>query len=577
MRVPRKLILVAFGVAAALVALEIVLQVVAYVIWSTRAAPAAPVSDGARVVLCVGDSFTYGLRATETNNAYPAVAQRALAEGSGAPIRFVNLGWPGQDSAQVLARLPAQLARHRPELVYVLVGYNDFWRSGEEPTAADVGDGFPIVWRTGRLLSMLAAAVAGGPPDEPADGARDRGAPRESAPFLGPWHTGSTFFEFRPDGTIDTSDGPMDGVWSWRDDALLVELRNGDPPLEIDWRIEGDVLRLEGGMFPQAIVLERGLPDDTAFERARNALRAGDRATAERELEAALEEPDRALDARLLLARLHAENSRDDAARDVLGPAVAAWTPAARTRVTVGLVDACVAAGALDEGFAIVARVLREGTVDEQFIEMLIRHALRTPDRDALDRAILAALARPELTDDVRIALWGLRVQLGVDAQARVDSLIEIALRRPDDRTFARTVRWSDDPDLRARFVARAERLPQAERERVTAAFDAARGTQDSTGPVLARNLRAIVATCRSAGAEPVLMTYPGGRQDVADVVRAVSGDLGTGLVDHLAHFEVLLRSIPREDLFASDGHCNDAGYVEMGRLVAEDVRTRLR
>lgn len=81
---------------------------------------AQPVPAGA-TVLALGDSLTYGTGAS-ADTAYPAV----LAGLTGWHV--VNAGVPGDASAQALARLPALLAEHRPALVIVSIGGNDFLR-----------------------------------------------------------------------------------------------------------------------------------------------------------------------------------------------------------------------------------------------------------------------------------------------------------------------------------------------------------------------------------------------------------------------------------------------------------------
>jgi lysophospholipase L1-like esterase len=76
-------------------------------------------------VLALGDSLTFGTGATP-ESAYPAV----LAGLTGWAI--VNAGVPGDTSAQALARLPALLDEHRPALVLVSIGGNDFLRGVDE-------------------------------------------------------------------------------------------------------------------------------------------------------------------------------------------------------------------------------------------------------------------------------------------------------------------------------------------------------------------------------------------------------------------------------------------------------------
>jgi hypothetical protein len=561
MRTRRKIALVAAGLVAGLCALEIALQIAAYVLWRGRDRPAPP-ATGQRTVLCVGDSFTHGLGAADPENAYPAVAQRALAAAGRGEFRVVNLGWPGQDSARVLARLPEQLATYRPELVYVLVGYNDFWRAapaggGEDP------DAFRLEFRTWKLLTMAAAALRGVP------------APPPPAPFLGPWHLGSAFFEFRSDGSIDTHEGPFDGVWSLAGERIELELRHQDAKVEVRWRIDGDRLSLEGGgPFATALTLRRGLPDATPLDRGRRAARAGELARAERELRAALAVPELRFEAAVLLARLLVEAGRPEEARPILAAEVAAGPPPARLP---RLGDALLGAGMAAEAFGLVDAALRGGGIDDGLVQFVVRAALRCPDPAALDAALAAALQREALSEEQRIGLLGLRAALGTDPTAALDALVEVARLRPEARAFTQSVRWQPERFPREAFVARAQRLAEPERSAVIAAYDAARAVEDETGAGLAANLRRIAAAVRGQGAEAVLMTYPGGRPDLAAVVRGVAAEVGLGLVDHLDGFAAPIAAEGREALFVADGHCSDAGYRLMGQVVADDVLRRRR
>ncbi|WP_347484744.1 arylesterase [Vandammella animalimorsus] len=85
-----------------------------------RRAKAQPVPAGA-TVLALGDSLTQGVGAS-AEQAFPPL----LAQATGWQV--VNAGVSGDTSAQALARLPELLQQHRPQLVIVGIGGNDFLR-----------------------------------------------------------------------------------------------------------------------------------------------------------------------------------------------------------------------------------------------------------------------------------------------------------------------------------------------------------------------------------------------------------------------------------------------------------------
>ena len=61
-------------------------------------------------VLCVGDSFTFGIGASSTDTSYPSQLQTLLnAQGSDAHWRVINFGKPGANSGEVLRFLPRWL------------------------------------------------------------------------------------------------------------------------------------------------------------------------------------------------------------------------------------------------------------------------------------------------------------------------------------------------------------------------------------------------------------------------------------------------------------------------------------
>jgi lysophospholipase L1-like esterase len=152
---------VALSILVTLILVEAFLQVAALAVWLRYRPDAADAPlAGERSVLCLGDSFTFGLGASSTEHSYPAALEGALRKDD--PLwRVINGGWPGANSREVLSALDQHLVKTRPAAVYVLVGINDTW---SRPDRADAGipggdaTRFRWRWRTARLAALAARA-----------------------------------------------------------------------------------------------------------------------------------------------------------------------------------------------------------------------------------------------------------------------------------------------------------------------------------------------------------------------------------------------------------------------------------
>lgn len=107
-------------------ALELVGQRLVDRLLASRADPAGGTAiEGAPTVLCVGDSYTFGVY-YRSEESYPGRLAEILRAGD-PPWNVVNCGIPAQNLLQVADRLPDQLARIKPRAVVILGGFNDRW------------------------------------------------------------------------------------------------------------------------------------------------------------------------------------------------------------------------------------------------------------------------------------------------------------------------------------------------------------------------------------------------------------------------------------------------------------------
>ena len=78
-----------------------------------------------RTIVCFGDSVTQGTPYVQLHDTFPEVLARRLAMRVGGEVRCINSGAGGENTAEGLARIQADVLDQRPEVVVVEFGLND--------------------------------------------------------------------------------------------------------------------------------------------------------------------------------------------------------------------------------------------------------------------------------------------------------------------------------------------------------------------------------------------------------------------------------------------------------------------
>jgi lysophospholipase L1-like esterase len=84
-------------------------------------------------ILCLGDSTTYGIGASNVNEfSYPSQLQKLFDNIiPNNNYKVINLGKPGINSSQLLNRFEKNVAEYKPDIIIIMVGINDPWNFEE--------------------------------------------------------------------------------------------------------------------------------------------------------------------------------------------------------------------------------------------------------------------------------------------------------------------------------------------------------------------------------------------------------------------------------------------------------------
>ncbi|TXH50831.1 MAG: hypothetical protein E6Q87_02580, partial [Cellvibrionales bacterium] len=106
-------------------------------------------------ILALGDSNTYGLY-LQPEESWPAQLEQSWNSAHPqSPIEVLNLGFPATNSFRVLDNLPALMDKLSPDIVLIMVGFNDFWTPTETLRTATQSSETVVVWSWVKQRSRL--------------------------------------------------------------------------------------------------------------------------------------------------------------------------------------------------------------------------------------------------------------------------------------------------------------------------------------------------------------------------------------------------------------------------------------
>ncbi len=494
------------GLLAGLLLVEAVLQVgslaAAWTAAKRRGATGGAI-DGAgsaaapgRHVGCAGDSFTFGSGASAPERAYPRQLAERLAGETGDGGAGGEGGREAGGGEGWRVLNAGWPGRSSAELLAALPGLLE----REPPYAVCILVGMNDRWNRG-------APGAGGEAEQGADFGEAAAAPAPG------WR------------------------WRWRTKRLV--------------EIAAQSIRDRRARRNAAAVRSPPPPLPAAAIPANPALRA---------IDADLEDPSRAPDARLALAA-YRDTLRTTTDADLAAEIVRVLAKSGSRREAAG--EGVAALGRLGTAAPlareVVAPLARLGDVDEAW--RWAQEAVRLAPEDARNWRVLNLAAR--LRGDATGSLVALARGFALDGDA---GYLARQLRRRDfvrsfpEEALASVVRALPiGGEPRARFVALIEEC------RKEAPFES----------TLRENLTSIAHLALAANARPLFLTYPhGGTPTSVDlVILDVAEELEIPFVDLGPVFEEAERTIPLEDLYVPDGHCTDRGYG----IVADEVARALR
>ena len=157
----QKTVLIAFGMLACIIALELGMRASQFVLLSIQDYRNARAirEKGACRILCIGESTTAFEEGGQ--NCYPSQLDDILNKyGAGIKFSVINTGKPGIRTPYILTQLENDLERYDPDIIVAMIGINDAYLMPYRKKAVDTKlEAFLKSFKLYRLLSILKTSM----------------------------------------------------------------------------------------------------------------------------------------------------------------------------------------------------------------------------------------------------------------------------------------------------------------------------------------------------------------------------------------------------------------------------------
>jgi len=484
-------------------------------------------SDGSRIILCLGDSYTFGMGASEPDKfSYPAQLQVYLNREHPGDWTVINGGFPGKNSSQMAKDLRGHFeGDNPPEIVILTGGVNDSWSNPEQISLSESSNTnletpqktFRWEFRSAKLLRTLAVGdifhikeqqnpplpveVAAPPPPEVSAPIAASPTPPEPQKEVNPWTI------------LDSghTQEAIDAFYVFGDPHTSVEIQES---LVIAYKRLGNMEKVNEYLNYLEIAYDKDPSDNNASRLVNSMGNAG------------------ATDWIL-------EN----------GPRIAGQHPE-DPLISLQLGNALLHDNKVEEAKAELIR-------GKPFLEQQPDHYITGRYWRTMSAAYSRALpeSRLDLADSLRYLVRA--HETDSNSEATLAELMRIRA-------------WITDAPLKQALAD--ENIGDTVRTEVLSLFQNTQST-DRTGDVanVTRfNFSEMIRYCRSRGSRVVLGNYPFIDEQVIEVMDQLSEEFQLSHVPVYKTFQELLKTEPNEELFVSDGHCTDRGYGIMADLIFE-------